>query len=369
MSHFRARRIVIAADILRPLPDDPRRSATVANTQWLHALLEWPLSRACALPVEMVTWGDRFDAAGFYRLLGTRPSLESWAAVHYQANLTAQADALLADAFADAIVVGCELPPCVIASLGRAGIPVIDTIGTPLRFLDDILNAWRSTDEEVHRRLRAFEFDDALAWQQAGLVRAKMAWSPSEPLPPDTALVLGQVGTDKALIHRGEHRLLGFGDFTESLFAVAERHRHVYYKPHPYEHAGDASAAVVTRFKSFRRTQANFYGLLAQPNLACVYAISSGGVAEARYFGKQGHWFYEPLYQAGQVGKDAFGAWPPVAVDQEWLTPRFWSHVMEPLTSTRHDETAVLPRRAHRIRRSLNADWGFMAVDAVVADA
>ena len=85
-----------------------------------------------------------------------------------------------------------------------------------------------------------------------------------------------------------------------------------------------ASASVISRFKSFRRTDANFYQLLSQPGLSSVYAISSGCVSEAPYFRKTGAYFYQALHSFDTHTTADWGLFPLVAVDQHWMTPGFW---------------------------------------------
>ena len=360
-------RIVIAADFLRPLFGDERRCSTHAIVPWLRALLDWPLSQVCALPVQSLGWGEGFDTPGFYRALGRPTSIESWAAVHYATDLPAQAQSMIAEAFEGSVVIGYELPPCVVNVLRQHSIPVVDMVVAPLRFLDDLLLGVRSTVRAVQERVERYRFDDAIAWQQAGLLRAKMAWAPFEPLPENTALVVGQVGFDSALIHREQGRHLSLADYVEDLFEIAERHETVLYKPHPYEAPYGPSGSVISRFKSFRRTDANVYQLLSQPNLGSVYAISSGCVTEAPYFRKSGLHFYQALHSFDHHTTADWGLLPLVAVDQHWMTPDFWRHLLEPITEVRAGKWPALASRAHRIRRSMNADWGFMPVDDVVA--
>ena len=114
--------------------------------------------------------------------------------------LPAAAEALIESAYRDALVIGCETTPCVAAALTRLGIPLLDTIGHPIRFLDDLLNAWRSNHAGMANALTDFEYDVELARAQAGLISAKMAWRPPLDAPQDSALLIGQVGSDKALI-------------------------------------------------------------------------------------------------------------------------------------------------------------------------
>lgn len=362
------RRIVITGDVLRPRADRPGDPASQANVQWLYRLLAWPLSLVTDLPVSCVSWGDGFDTAAFYRAVDLAPDIAGWARVHYADDLPAAADALIESSFRDALVIGCETTPCVAAGLTRLGIPLLDTIGHPIRFLDDLLNAWRSNHAGMAGALTDFRYDVEFARAQAGLISAKMAWRPSLDVPADSALLIGQVGSDKALIHRSQGRLLGFGDFIESLFDIAERHSRVLYKPHPYEDRFGNSAAVVKRFKSFQHVSSNYYWLASQPQIGAVYAISSGTCAEAPFFGKTGNCFHEPLYRMdGGNPDERFGLSSPVPVEHEWLWPRFWNAVLGATTPVSGRNLCEPRYRANRIRRSLNADWNFGEVDAVVS--
>lgn len=361
------RRIVITGDVLRPRADRPGDPASRPNVQWLYRLLAWPLSQVTSLPVSWVSWGEGFDAGAFYRSVDLAPDIAGWARLHYADALPAAAEVLIESAYRDALVIGCETTPCVAAALTRLGIPLLDTIGHPIRFLDDLLNAWRCNHAGMANALTDFEYDVELARAQAGLISAKMAWRPPLDAPQDSALLIGQVGSDKALIDRSRGRILGFGDFLEALFEIAERHPRVLYKPHPYEDRFGNSAAVVRRFKSFQHVSSNYYWLVSQPQIGAVYAISSGTCAEAPYFGKTGRCLHEPLYRTdGGNADERFGLSTPVPVEHEWLWPRFWGAVLERVLPVSDGPLRELPYRANRIRRSLNADWNFGEVDAVV---
>jgi len=360
------RRIVFTGDVLRPsaMPGGP--PAADPSIQWLMRLLDWPLRQVSTLPISGAAWNRGFDTDAFYRAMDVAPDHAGWARLHYADELTPAAERLVESAFADALVISCELPPCLGAALTRLGIPVIDTIGHPLRFLDDLLNAWRTNHRAAAQALEPFRFDLAHARRQAGLIRAKMAWQPPLNAPPNTALLIGQVGNDKALIDHREGRLLSFADYTERLFEIGEQHAMVLYKPHPYENGHGASAAVIERFKSFRRTNANFYWLVNQEAVSDVYAISSGTCVEAPYFGKRSACFHGPLYDFERADPSS-GFTCPVPVESAWLWPRFWQTLLAPLTSVAADDFADPEFQRNRIRRSLNADWSFGAIDAVVS--
>lgn len=362
------RRILITGDVLRPLAHAPGKPATRPNVRWLSSLLAWPLAQVTSLPVSCVSWGEGFDADAFYRAVGLSPDIHGWARVHYAQTLPKAAEACIESAYSEALVIGCETTPCIAEALHRLGIPLVDTIAHPLRFLDDILNAWRSNHRAIAERLADHRYDLTNARAQAGLIRAKMAWRPRLSAPDNMALLIGQVGSDKALIHRTEGRLIGFGDFVDSLVEMEKRHAAVLYKPHPYEDRFGNSASVVRQFKSFHVTKSNFYWLVSQDQIADVYAISSGTCEEAPYFGKAGRYLYSPLYtfDDGSAEAATAGLSTPVPVEHAWLWPQFWHSALEPVLPVVKPTFSQMPYRANRIRRSLNADWNFGEVDAVV---
>ena len=49
-----------------------------------------------------------------------------------------------------------------------------------------------------------------------------------------------------------------------------------------------------------------------------------------------------------------------------FLSPAFWSEVLEPLVTTRAGVPAGPPPRSSRLRRALNADWDHGFMDVVV---
>src|SRR6185295_5314900 len=132
--------------------------------------------------------------------------------------------------------------------------------------------------------------------------QAKAAWMPRLDLPRGTALVTGQVATDKAVIGRHEKRFLHLGDFVERLYVACEWHPRVLFKPHPYQGPDCPSRQVIDSFRSIQIVTENFYYLMGQDAITDVYAISSGTVGEAPYFGKRGHAFAQPLYAFGEQG-------------------------------------------------------------------
>lgn len=354
-------RIVIVGDLLRPDTADPLRSEAVTRTRWLADLLSPALLEATGLAPQCLTAesGDLHFAA-MYRACGLEPSNDTWARL-YAGDLGAALTDRLVTVCRDAIVIGIELPPSILRVLAHAGVPALDCIVHPWRFMDDIPLGWRSAVPEVAAALARFAVSDFDVRRHVGMIRAKARWlrrlQPA-PLEPGTTLVLEQLPGDAAMIDPTRHRTVSWDDYRD----VVQRLLHdgpVAWRPHPYagEH-GTIAALLGPR----RMTRTNFYCLLADDHLESVVAISSGGVVEARAFGKPGRHLLDR--DAGIAGA---GWSEPVPVIGHWLSPHFWSTVLAPLISTNPD-VPVLPPEPDTFRRANNTDWDFGWIRTITQD-
>ena len=71
-------RIVVTGDIFRPTELEFRPSQT-SNIKWFGHLVRRSLHKATHLPVEIITWGDKFDTNSFYEAAGLSLDIEGWA--------------------------------------------------------------------------------------------------------------------------------------------------------------------------------------------------------------------------------------------------------------------------------------------------
>ena len=363
------RRVVFTGDILRPYPAPGGgwESATVKNIRWLEHLIGWQVAQATGLLQESVSWAPGgFDTPGFYDAMGLPVHIDSWASVFYAGEIPEAAAERLAAPFADALVIGVEIPDLLQRVLTSRDTPFVDIVAHPARFMDDLLFAFRTGHAEVHERLLGHEFDLEQCRPYANLLRAKAAWMPPLPLPEGAALITGQVATDKAVISRRTGRFLNLGDYVEQLFELCARHPVVLWKPHPYQGADCPSRRVIQSLRAVRTVDENFYYLMGQDAITDVYAISSGTVGEAPFFGKRGRAFAGPLYEFGRRAPADGGPGACVPVGAAFLSPAFWAQVLKPLVSTRDMYLPGPAPRPSRLRRSLNADWDHGFIDVVV---
>lgn len=362
-------RIIFTVDILRPFQiNEQWESATYKNIQWLEHLLSWQLMKATGLPQFSVAWKDgSFNAPLFYEMLALPLNYQSWASLLYREHLPEAAEAMLVAPFKRALVVGFEIPDILQMALSRHNIPFIDIIGHPIRFMQDLLFAFRTNQPQIHEALLAHRISlDDYCIPYANLLQAKVAWMPSLSLPPGTALIAGQVATDKALICRQTGRFLTLGDFKEKLEQIASNHSTILFKPHPYQGSDCPSRLAVEALGGVQEVKHNFYYLLGQPGLSDVYAINSGTVTEAKYFGRSGTALGEALYSFGETPPAEQRASDAVVLNNVFLEPSFWADVLKPILPVNEALPSGPAIRPSLLRRSLNADWDYNYIDEVV---
>lgn len=360
-------RVIVTGDLLRPwVAGHTTESATWKNIRWLYHLLV-PALADNGLETKMLAWDENglqstsfFDTPSLYYGIGMQPTLNSWAAVCNEAD----APDWLMDAVSpyckNALVVGYEMPPVIIATLNRLGVPYIDLVLHPLRFMSDLIFAMRTNVEAFHNRLEAHWLPETDVRQQAGRIMARAAWLPKpEPMPPGSALLLGQVASDRAMV-TADGSMASLDQYAADVHNLCCDHSLVLFRPHPYAGPADPFADVIRRFPAVRFTNSNFYQLISQPEVDSVVALNSSGLLEARYFDCEAVNLIPFVYdfsfknpaENGSVGS-------LIALDARWTTPVFWRHLL-----TGHLNQAVLDRSMmtlmpDMLRTTMNASWGY----------
>ncbi|MCZ6666975.1 MAG: hypothetical protein O7B81_16870 [Gammaproteobacteria bacterium] len=361
------KRLVVTGDVIRPQPD-----AAVAhqnqNIDWLFAALDQPLREATGIAPVRIGWREGgFDAAAFYRILGLEPTIASWARLYHETECGSQAEDYVLSHFSDALVIAFELNPLFAAIFERNGIAFVNLIIHPVRFLDDLIFGMCTNELAIFDVLAARRAPEALFQVIAGLHRAAAVRDPRPLIAEPTVLIVGQTMQDKSLIADG--RFLTLADYADRIDQLAEPGARVLFKPHPYQRAIDPAMAQLVARRRIGTTFANIYRLLAQENLAAVYAISSSVCYEARYFGKRVDFFHRAPYDFADGDNATFAHDLYVAIAESPLEPDFWRAVLAPFIPTTKPSGPVLPAKPNRLRVSLREFWGYSPIDTDVATA
>ena len=365
-------KLILTGDIFRPFPVNNRwESATWKNVRWLNGIVGTAASLA-GWQVSTVSWDPALtrghqdvDVRAIYDAMKLPLNIEGWCQLISQTALPAAVESHLLSLLDADLVVGYEMPDHLLRLLAEAGVPVIDVVLHPVRFMDDILFALRTNRSEIHARLLRHEIPRSEMVQQAGFIKAKAAWMrPPLSLSPGTSLLLGQVDTDRAAVDTATGTLRNLADHAELLLDLIVRSSGTLFRPHPYQPAQSRSLAFIKQLQSVRLTDANYYLLLAQNELDKVCALNSSGLVEAELFGKEAIWLAPPCYRFGADHPEHGEYGAAVPQDGAWCSPAFWEAIRLDAGLSADCRVPLVP---NRLRRSLNADWGFSAIDRVVA--
>lgn len=359
-------RVVITSDLLRLKQRGAEWvGSTAPNIRWLYQLLR-PALRSCGMELSMLAWDDRldapsdryFDAPTVYDRLGLEMTPANWAGL---VSSERAPDALVEELapFVDgALVVGYELPPAILDALQRLNRPYIDVVLHPWRFMPDLVFGFRSNVHSWNTFFRAVRLERAAAERQASLVLAKSEWMAKFNMPPGTALILGQVPDDRAVVS-SDGAFQSLQNHMEALHRLCVEHPLVLFKPHPYARPGCPSSKAVARLPTIKTVSHNFYHLLCQSELDTVVALNSSGLVEADVFGRRATNLVPFLYDFGGEGE---GAVTPI--DTRWLRPEFWQSL---LADNALGAAGLLPLTDQSLRRAMNGDWGYGFIEKVCA--
>jgi hypothetical protein len=202
-------------------------------------------------------------------------------------------------------------------------------------------------------------------YEAAGEIMAKICRIPKTvKTPMDTAVLLGQVWTDRAVSkpEGGFHKL---DDFMSEVASIVNRHAAVIYKPHPYEFVSGDKSQICQAFKSIATSDLNYYMLLCQPTVTSVYGLNSSGLYEAKFFGRNAEYLIDPQYQFNDdVPGDAVELRDFLTISEIWTKAKFWKKIFNHIDLDLRAEKNAMTK--NKLRGSMNTDWGYEKIDKLV---
>lgn len=368
-------KVIISADILRPFPVGSfYESATKKNIRWLDALLKQPLQEA-NIDVSMLAWdenqtdgNDFFDTPALYQALGIPLNLASWAKLTANDCAPEPLIEMLRKPLAHALVIGYEIPDVIMDALKVLGTPFIDIVLHPLRFLPDLVFSFRSNIAEFQQVFEKYRLEQYHVGYQVSLLLAKNAWmnKPEDiTLPPGSTVILQQVSSDIAVVMK-DGNFASLENHIPRLHQIVSDHPAVFFKPHPYAMNQSDATWIKKNFPSIRFCNTNWYHLIMQQEIEKVVALNSSGLIEAKAFGKEAENLIPWKYHHNETftPKDGLpGALIPL--NDSWLMSHFWKDLFNGKNTPlqRVNKNIWQP---NRLRRSMNADWGYSFINNVV---
>ena len=350
-------RIVFTSDIFRPNREGSKNPQE-QNLRWLAGLLGPFVEEATGLPVTVATADAVSGSFGaLYAEAGLSPDLDNWAAL-YETLPETLADRL-SDAFATALVIGFEMPPSLRTLLARRGIPCVDVVLHPVRYMADLFFGFASDTPGIAARLEAYAMSEAAARVATAPLRAHAARHARPDLPRDTVLFIGQASIDRSMISGG--RFLRPADYADRLVSLIEAgavHDTVAARLHPVER----NAAVLetlsrTRFRIVEPAEP-VYALLSSGRVGSVVSLSSSVGEEARFFG------VEARYGLALSTPVRYRESPPdqpghVSILDAYLSADFWRDCLAPAVAVGPMDGLPPIARPDLLRRSLRGYWGY----------
>lgn len=338
-----------------------KESEQESNLKWLKHLLNRPLSQAVGKPHCLP---QAFSREIFFKYSDIKCSLFA-KHFYYEASDISSDSLEYLHGFInkETLVLGYEFSPQTRQVLELAGITYIDIWLHPVRFLDDILFAMRSNNERIQVALQSDEVDQTLFYTYADLLRVQNYRGfrrLREELIPNSALFIGQLLDDKAIMKNGS--FLTLLNFKEQFKALTKSHDHVYYIRHPFLKSGDEMVLkFVEGFKNASLLFQPTYHLLASDEVETVATISSSVATEALFFEKHTMLYHIPAVEIREKQPKRY-----TSIDQSLLFANFWRKILKDVMKvsplTKHIE---LTSKKDRLRDALSFYWGYRDIDKV----
>lgn len=259
------------------------------------------------------------------------------------------------------LIIGYELSSATRTVLNRANITYIDVWLHPVRYLDDVLFAFRSNNSDINAALKGFNLSEDIYFSYADRLRVQNYRGFRRPklnLHEDSALFVGQTLYDKAISSDG--KMLSLLDFKDKFDKLCKEHNHVYYSRHPFVKAGDETIiAYVAKHKNVTIIDQPAYFLLASDQIKKVASLSSSVVHEAKYFSKETEFFFQPVISIGNNDSDY------ISVFQSFLFGHFWASALSPKFKVNAVEKVEFFASKDKIRDMLSFYWGYRNIDKV----
>ncbi|MGW8462008.1 hypothetical protein [Pseudomonas sp. CLCA07] len=259
------------------------------------------------------------------------------------------------------LVIGYELSNATRTILSKANITYIDVWLHPIRYLDDVLFAFRSNNSDINNSLKAFNLNEDIYYSYADRLRVQNYRGfrrPKLDLHENSALFVGQTLYDKAISSNG--KMLSLLDFKSKFDKLCKSHSHVYYSRHPFVKSGDEDIiSFVAQHKNVTIIDQPAYFLLASDEIKKVTSISSSVVHEAKYFSKETEFFFQPVISIGNNESDY------TSVYQAFLFGHFWASVLKPQFEVNTVEKTEFLDSKDKIRDMLSFYWGYRNIDKV----
>jgi hypothetical protein len=316
MTHPRFDRVIFADDFFRSGANGLH--CHYANRKFLRALFETALHRLGLVAQEETALSESgtIDVERLMARLSLPCTLDGWAGACI-ADLSGLRGHDGMPAFGPGcLVIGWGLTPALQQCIDQSGASYLDIEIDPIRFTTHLHLCARTNDPIISAALRTCRVDEEDFWNHAAAIKGYFARHGTDSLFDARLRVgvfFGQSLVDLSLVSGGQ--LLHPENVLDRIRTLADSVDLLVIKPHPYEAATHHLAPIARALPNVAWTHENTYALLSASNVDFVCAVSSGVLAEARYFMKPAHALIRPDRNAADRLPTQCSEWMPVGAE------------------------------------------------------
>lgn len=357
------------------LVSHPLREYDSYSSAWMPSLFSKHIELVTGLPVEIIVPPSfpaislennfiPFDYVKFCNFYGITYNRNAWGSLFYHKEYNEGAYNYIESIFKDSLVISYEMDACILHILDQLSIPYIDMYISPIRFLEDQLFSMTSNVPDVYNKLLSYRLPEELIYLQANYLKTFYLMRDCKKMQEvPTVLFIGQTQFDRSLIKPETGEIYSIMNHKEEFENSIKGFTRILYKRHP-KATGDAS--ILDYIKTLADVQIideNFYSLISRHDIKKVIAISSGGLIEAKYFGKETQYLLHSSVNL-QYGCD-FDKYKYINIFEHFFALHFWADVLNPVLNTTDYPASYSITGKNKLRNSRgNRDyWGYQDVD------
>ena len=371
-------RVIVIADILR------HKNGHDGNTDMFFGLLSGIISRITEIPAvcfdrdQLISLQyDIYKAYGFDISTNTQKSTlfggvppEMWEAMCF-VEPTSELLEIVKMYFQDSLVI-CREPSFILKKAFKAlGIPFVEMAIHSARYLDDLVLGITSNVDSIYQKIKAYEMNPEYFYFFADLIRAESYRKYSynrHPLDKNSAVFFAQTPIDRSLLDFEKKKIVNLFDYKNEFEEICSNYDRVYFKSHP--HYKDEK--LFKYLKKMRNVKIlddkyNTYDIICSPNIKLCFAISSGTLNEARFFGKETKSLLgQPYIYSDEVQDKNFldKNINYISVRKDFFASYFWADILSDIINVKKQEVIDVSSVNNKFRRIIGTSWGYMDGDS-----
>ena len=353
MKGYKISRVVFLGNLLRFSEHKPYQSNQNENIAWVANNLRPIFEHWLNIPTDLMFW-DRSGGIDVPSIYGSYDlSLNK---LSFAQLINEECNDAVCDCFSDlsteTLVVGFEMPKLFLDAFDRLGVPFIDLMLGPIRFLPDLQIGIRTNRKKWFDRIMHERQPNKEIYYYAGSFQAKISRLPKIKYQRDSLLVVGQVSDDVSLIRNGDY--VNFSHVSDVLKELVAGGLLILFKPHPYASAEQIRAQVklLKSIGDVSVTLENIYRLILSDSVNKVVALTSSVVIESRFFETDSEFL--SVYPFRLSTSSDFDSSAYTLTHNKIVKPSFWAKLLD-----RSCDPDPSPEKVGLLRDTLGRSWGY----------